>query len=188
MGQRSQTYIMWKRNNGGRTFIGRYHQCLYGDAFLDNCAGIIEWTKANIGYPYWYDNHPKSDDSLLRIYTVLSDVQFSKKDVAPGRNLLEEDDEDLFGVHNNDGCLYIWINYEAAVIRYCFTNGYEDKPMTAGEWYAWDTEKFKGSKIKAKTQKTIEYIEQNAVLMTAGELRDFMKYDYRREARTWKRT
>ena len=202
MGQRSQTYVMWTRKDKGRTFVGKYHQWLYGRTFLSTGAGIIEWLDRELEYPAGLDSDPKYYKEIIDNIAALMDVACHYVYVSKGHDIFEVMDspeENIFtDCANNDGQLYIMITPDKKKIKYCFTddrifNLDEVRIMDCHEWFEWDyrdledPEKMDALLNSTEVKQCLETFDTLAELMTRDELKDFINYDYRKETEAWKK-
>ena len=195
MGQRSQTYVMWTRKDTRRTFVGKYHQWLYGRTFLSTGAGIIMWLDRELEHPAGLDINPKYCTETLDAIKALMDVACHYVYVSKGRDILEvaEPEEDIFAdCANNDGQLYIMVTPDKKKIKYCFTDDQifnldKVRIMDCHEWFEWDygyleDHKKMGTLLdEEEVKQCFEIFDTTAELMTRDELRDFRSYDYKKE-------
>lgn len=197
MGQRSQTYVMWTRKDKGRTFVGKYHQWLYGRTFLSTGAGIILWLDRELENTVGLDSDPKHYREIVDDIAALMDVACHYVYVSKGHNIFEVMDgpeESIFtDCANNDGQLYIMIMPDKKKIKYCFTDDQifdldEVRIMDCHEWFEWDYRDLKDpGKMDSllnsnEVKQCLETFDTLAELMTRDELKDFVNYDYRKEA------
>lgn len=202
MGQRSQTYVMWTRKDKRRTFVGKYHQWLYGRPFLATGAGIIEWLDRELEYPAGLDSDPKYYREIVDNIAALMDVACRYVYVSKGQDVFEvmdEPEESIFtDCANNDGQLYIMITPDKKKIKYCFTDDRifdldGVRIMDCHEWFEWDYrdltdhEKMNALLNEKEVKQCFETFDTLAELMTRDELKDFVNYDYRKETEAWKK-
>jgi len=197
MGQRSQIYIRIIDKNNNVNLIAKYFQWNYGERMISRARYGIEYIKRNIEY--------LGLDSVRERIDKIFDVNFDMQDVAISSDIIQET-RDYFGSSkrlmneyiflnqdNNDGKLFVECNENNGEIKYCFTD-YEMNILSADEYMKWDM----GAEWKAPNfysgefaylnddwlelipicVDNINYINENAKMMTPKELEHFIKDDY----------
>ena len=188
MGQRSQIYVRYQKEDGTNHLIARYYQWNYGERMISRCRHTLEWIRANIKYDWYFTN----EQETLKRYL---DVNFDMKSVVLGCDIIKEwdkcdwQDETTFNEYvffqqdNNDGKLFIDI--KDGVIKYAFvdTDCPTEHIMNARQYMNWDYEDWLDSEyLDAEARQTcinnFEAIESLAELMTEEELDEFINANY----------
>ena len=190
MGQRSQIYV--RINN--KLVVANYYQWNYGERMISRARGIIEWIKeyAEAGYLNFFTT--PYDSSYRTSLSRVCDTNFDMRDVAISCDIVKEhneqfpdepfnksvfDDQD-----NNDGQLFIDVSDNG--IKYCLTKYTSHKQaLSASQYMAWDRQRnwtipteYLDEEAIDTCKKNIEFIKQNAALMTVEELKEFVNGDY----------
>lgn len=185
MGQRSQIYV----RVDNELIIANYYGWNYAERMISRARYGIECLKYYIdnGYTWCFKSGSQEVEKIRRMF----DVNFDYKDIVMSTDILREwteygsgDFSDfVFNQDNNDGMLFIWIDTENKTIKYCFSDYDSKNPLDCDNYMIFDTEccyedyKFPAGLIKSKQMTTYnrnkKYIEKNAQLMTAAELKDF---------------
>ena len=191
MGQRSQIYVRYTRNN--KSYLtARYYQWNYGERMISRCRYALEWIKEYMEY----DWHLTTETEKLK---RILDTNFDMIDVVLGCDIVEEwkeykldgeedwpgslNDYVFYHQDNNNGKLFIDIkdgNIKYAFLDYkCNT----DKIMSAAKYMNWDFQGWRTSEYiddeqKALCEKNLKEIKKLAQLMTKEELEDFINCDY----------
>jgi hypothetical protein len=188
MGQRSQIYVRLTENEKV-TLLANYYQWNYGDAMVSRARSGIEHIKS------YMDNdninilcYNKTSQEKLRKYF---DVDFDTRKVTTSMDIIKDyndshtqynlgkfNDYVFEGQDNNDGKLFIDINYNTKTIKYCFTNWRPNRPLRAREYLKWDMQDVENYAIDEVTEENIQFINKNAKLMTKEELQEFITTDY----------
>ena len=197
MGQRSQIYI---RNNnpkyGDKPILKAiYFQWNYGERMISRARTLVEWI---VDYYFEHDYYVEMDKLF-----ELAKINFDMQDCANVLDIIAEykrylpdyikmnPNDVIFYDDNNDGKLFIDIDEKNKAVKYAFTDYDNTLKMNAREYIAWDligehTGEWEEAIKKdydyldflEYTRKNIEYIEENAELMTDYELKDYLSYDY----------
>lgn len=188
MGQRSQIYIRYQKEDGINYLIARYYQWNYGERMISRCRHTLEWIKANIKYDWYFIN----EQETLKRYL---DVNFDMKSVVLGSDIIKEwdecswKDETTFNDYvfleqaNNDGQLYI--NIKDGVIKYAFLDSESNTEhiMNARQYMSWDYDGWQNSEYlddddRRICEENFKAIEGLAELMTEEEVDEFINADY----------
>lgn len=184
MGQRSQIYIrIWDKENKP-TLYAKYFQWNYGERMISRAKYGIEYIKDSIEY--------LGIKSVQEKINKIFDINFDMKDVALTCDIIKEwaeqfPNEDFNTMvfeqqDNNDGKLFVDV-HENGEIKYCLTD-YDFKILPPNTYMDWEDENWEVSKyVDVETcKKNIEYINENAKLMTDKELQEFIHYNYIEQA------
>jgi hypothetical protein len=194
MGERSQIYIKWNVHANKENMVGaiaRYFQWNYGERMISRARGIIETLEEYMKYKYMF-----SDKWYIEKLTRIAETNFDMRDIVWSSNIIDEyneyGNEDNFadivfyGQDNNDGQLFIDITDSG--IKYALAleygeNGY--KPISAEQYMKENMGDYSESgdwRVDAKergyldyTEDNIKYINENAELMTAEEIAQFIE-------------
>lgn len=188
MGQRSQIYVRGRDKYSKKTYlVARYFQWNYAERMIARARHGIQWMRAHM------DFLSVSKAELSRIF----DVNFDMHDIVISYDLIQEwkdcgegstINDYIFHGCNNDGRLFIDVNEKTGKIKYCFTD-YDNKYLgDASAYIAWELEDCREDYNFEKEMKRInqwdnyqdnlKYLQDNAELMTAGELRAYLRADY----------
>ena len=187
MGQRSQIYVRFTRENGEKYLYARYYGWNYGERMVSRAKHSLEWIQSMKNYFHVFTHEPQR---LIRIL----DTNFDMQDVVISSDLIKEWNDDFSEENfndyvfkwadNNDGKLFIDIKEGENIIKYAFTDGYQmDRVMSAAQYMQWNHKKWRDSKYISKEQKSlceknIRQIPRIAQLMTKQELDEFISCDY----------
>ena len=187
MGQRSQIYVRFTRENGEKYLYARYYGWNYGERMVSRAKHSLEWIQSMKDNSWVFIHEPQR---LIRIL----DTNFDMQDVVISSDLIKEWDDDFSEENfndyifkwadNNDGELFIDIKEGENIIKYAFTDGYQlDRVMSAAQYMQWNHKKWRDSKYISKEQKSlceknIRQIPRIAKLMTKQELDEFISCDY----------
>jgi len=175
MGQRSQIYVAFNKNNGDRVLIARYYGWNYGSRMVSRARGLIEWIIENIDYlDYQIDKISRIADINFdfRDVVISSDIIAESKEFCHDNNEIREY---IFNQDNNDGKLFISI--EDNTIKYAFTSYDSNKPMTAEEYMSWGRYKTE-EKDGSNYSENCKYLKEHSVLMTEEEIKHMMTINY----------
>ena len=204
MGQRSQIYVRYpkgsEKTSEEKGLIANYYGWNYGERMVSRARYAIEHiTDLFMQKDYNIYNFPEKVKQLSRI----CDTNFDMHDVQISCDIIQEwrenftfpqslDDDFNDAVFreqdNNDGKLFIDI--QADVIKYAFTDDDITLIMTAEEYAIWDNadnpdwkeEHLANNWITAEAITAFEdnckAIKEKAVLMTEEELKEFIEYKY----------
>lgn len=201
MGQRSQIYVRYpkgsEKTSEKKGLIANYYFCVYAERLVSRARYAIEHiTDYFLKKNYNVYLYPEKVKQLSRV----CDKNFDMRDVQISCNIIEEwmeqyPEEDFNEAvflyqHNNDGKLFIDI--QADVIKYAFTDRDLKSIMTAEEYVLWDYDDADWKKNHLEkgylTSEAIKAFEENckairekAVLMTEVELKEFISYKYRED-------
>jgi len=187
MGQRSQIYIRWKKEDGDYVLIARYFQWNYAERMVSRARALIERLKADLMFDYQFNG----DESFYKKITKFCDVNFDFRDIVNSYNILEEFKEHgenksfkdfvFLNQYNNDGKLFIEADAKKKIIKYCFTD-YDMKLLDCRKYMEWDYNMWQNdidTEHYSYTMDNLEAIERNAKLMTKSELKKFIDFDYK---------
>lgn len=192
MGQRSQIYIRYNvENNKG--LIARYYSWNYGERMISRARGIIEaLTNEFLQHKFMW-----SQETYLTKLKRICDINWDMRDIVMSSDILKEvqdywdcDCNYIFNQDNNDGQLLIDVTNEG--IKYCFISYDDTKPMNCKQYLIWDNRMSEDDYqieenqfLKPFDEETIQYIleninyiNNNAQLMTQEEVDDFLNEDY----------
>lgn len=189
MGQRSQIYVRYNK----QLVIANYYQWNFGERMISRARYGLEYIEYYLknGWGWYFTNKPELEK--IRRYF---DINFDYKDIVISSELEKEWKEYapnanfngwVFGADNNDGRLFIDINFnektKGYTLKYCFTNCKNEKPLTPKQYMYWDYPNWKTSKymeedIKKANEDNLEFIKKNFTLMTQEELEDYLNTDY----------
>lgn len=185
MGQRSQIYIRYD----AKLIVANYYQWNFGDLMISRARGVIEYLKYYIDGEYYFIF---KDKSYLKKISRICDVNFDYRDIAISCDIVQEwkeqfsdtDFNDCVFRHqdNNDGQLFIDISKDG-VIKYAFSQNPDyEQIMTAESYLEWDYgegwESSLSREIVNICKENVKYIQENATLMTAEELNQFIEAEY----------
>ena len=206
MGQRSQIYIRYNINytrgsatsnpttENYRGLIARYYQWNYGERMISRARSIIETIKSEfMEYGFMWEQN-----CYLEKLRRICDVNFDMRDIVMSTDIIKEVAEEcdcdcscIFNQDNNDGQLLIDVTENG--IKYCFIPFYNEIEVMNGRQYlVWDsrdsydvyqwTETEAPKEIDKETKKytldNLDYITENAELMTKEEAEEFINADY----------
>ena len=206
MGQRSQIYIRYNINytrgsvtsnptmENYRGLIARYYQWNYGERMISRARSIIEAIKSEfMEYDFMW-----GQNCYLEKLRRICDVNFDMRDIVMSTDIIKEVAEEwdcdcgcIFNQDNNDGQLLIDVTENG--IKYCFIPFYNEVEIMNGRQYLiWDsrdsydvyqwTEAETPKEIDEETKKytldNLDYIAENAELMTKEEAEEFIEADY----------
>ena len=189
MGQRSQIYIRIKDKYNKTSFYAKYYQWNYGERMISRARHGIEYIKNMVEDEFL--GLESTREQVNRIF----DVNFDMHDIMITHDLIKEwgeygGKEDkislnyyVFNADNNDGRLFIDVDENKKTIKYCFTD-YDNKILSSPHAYMdWDYEdwlksEYLSDKAREICVKNMQYIENNAILMTQDELDEYLNYDY----------
>lgn len=203
MGQRSQIYVIAKKNN--RYYLtANYYQWNYGERMVSRARGILE----NIINDYIkHDWYLTTETQKLR---RVMDINWDMHDIVISTDIVKEFEEfypeidtddyvpDFFmycfsGQDNNDGQLYFYIDLDAEnpKVKMCFikhtisfgcaavdVNEYLNGDI--GVWpYTWKEHMIKSEYYDEETilytERNVKYIENNSEMLSIGELFDIIQ-------------
>jgi hypothetical protein len=190
MGQRSQIYVKITEENEV-ILLANYYQYNYGESMISRAKSGIEHIKYYLDtYAHNIICYNKSTKEKLRRYF---DVDFDKKDTTTSIDIIKdyEDCKEKYNLgefnsyvfseqDNNDGKLFIDVDYNTKTIKYCFTNRTMTRIMRAREYFNWDMKDncLKNYEIEEVTENNIKFLNKNTKLMTKEELQNFITTDY----------
>ena len=192
MGQKSQIYIKWDvRTYNNEHIVGaiaRYFEWNYGERMISRARGIIEELNDEYMNHTWIFNDDWYKEKLIRI----AETNFDMRDIVPSQDIFKEyeefkeddsfEDTVFYGQDNNDGQLFISVTDSgikyALALEYDKENGY--KPINAEQYMKenmgdWRTTWRDYDDDIQYTEDNIKYISENAELMTAEEIADFIE-------------
>lgn len=186
MGQRSQIYIRWKKEDGDYVLIARYFQWNFAERMISRARALIEELKGDLHYTYQF-NGDKPFEKKMNAYC---DINFDFRDIVNSYNIIDEFIEygngdkfaDFAFLHqdNNDGKLFIEVDVKKEQIKYCFTDD-DMKLLDCRKYMDWDYSMWwhdLDSYHYSYTIDNLEYIEKNAKLMSKADLKKFIDYPY----------
>lgn len=183
MGQRSQIYIRITDIDNNKILIAKYFQWNFAERMISRARYGIEYIKEYLEYI--------DQDSVQKKINKIFDVNFDMQSVVISTDILQEVREQFFEDRklmsdyifqcqdNNDGKLFIDCDQKSGEIKYCFTD-YDLNILTPTEYMNWDAEKG-WKKEYPYCKDNINYINENAKMMTDIELEEFMQYDYSKQ-------
>lgn len=183
MGQRSQIYIRIIDEDNNKILIAKYFQWNFAERMISRARHGIEYIKDNLKYI--------NQDSVQEKISKIFDVNFDMQSVVSSTDILQEVREQFWEnkklmndyifqcQDNNDGKLFIDCDQKSGEVKFCFTD-YDLNILTPKEYMNWDG--VKGwEKEFPYCKENINYINENAKLMTDTELEEFMQYDYSKQ-------
>ena len=186
MGQRSQIYIRWLKNDGDYVLIARYFQWNFSERMISRARSLIEELKGSLCFTYQFNG----DKSFERKINAYCDINFDFRDIVQSYNILEEYEEYgnksdfkdfvFLNQDNNDGKLFIEVDVKKEQIKYCLTD-YDMKILDCQKYMDWDYSMWQHeleSYHYAYTIDNLEYIKKNAKLMSKADLKKFIDYPY----------
>lgn len=186
MGQRSQIYIRWQKENGGYVLVARYFQWNFAERMISRTRSLIEMLKDNLQYSFLFNDY-KPFERKIASYC---DINFDFRDIVESQDIIKEYEEQGEGnafkdyvfliQDNNDGKLFIDVDVKKQVIKYCLTTC-DMKLLDYRTYLDWDYEEWKhdlDSGSYSYTIDNLEYIEENAKLMSKAELKKFVDFPY----------
>lgn len=184
MGQRSQIYIRFqKTNHTPSILIAKYYGWNYGERMVSRARHGIEYIKRNAQYI--------SIPDVRKKIAAVFDVNFDMKDIQFAQNILKEyldffteyyaNMEIFITQDNNNGKLFVDVDEEGNV-KYCFTD-FALNILSPQEYMDWDCEGWQTSKYLTEDEvnickQNIDFLNNNASLMTEQELKEFVCSDY----------
>lgn len=194
MGQRSQIYIRYNSDYNKQIdrfakqyLVARYFQWNYAERMASRARGLIEWIIDHAQYRE-YEFH-----KLPRV----AEINWDMRDVVDTRDIVADFIEGMesyykdknindiiFNDDNNDGKLLIDV-LDDGKVKYAFLD-YDNKLLGDAEAYMnWDRKSWydKTSPYYEKdcveyTERNIEFIRENAILMTEEEVEEYLNADY----------
>lgn len=183
MGQRSQIYVRITDENDNKILIAKYFQWNFAERMISRARYGIEYIKEELKYI--------DQDTVQERLNKFLDVNFDMNSIVISTDILQEVREQFWDnkkfindyiftmQDNNDGKLFIDCNQKTGEIKFCFTD-YNLKILTPNEYMKWDG--VKGwEKEFPSCKDNINYINENAKLMTDEELEEFIHYDYSKQ-------
>ena len=183
MGQRSQIYVRITDENDNKILIAKYFQWNFAERMISRARYGIEYIKEELKYI--------AQDTVQERLNKFLDVNFDMNSIVISTDILQEVREQFWDnkkfindyiftmQDNNDGKLFIDCNQKTGEIKFCFTD-YNLKILTPNEYMKWDG--VKGwEKEFPSCKDNINYINENAKLMTDEELEEFIHYDYSKQ-------
>lgn len=189
MGQRSQIFIRYNK----KLIVANYYQWNYGERMISRARSIIEYLKANLEYPWYFESADLSR---------YCDVNFDYRDISRSSNIFKEweDFKTMYGItdfnkfifteqDNNDGKLLIDVDTQSKTIKYCLLDCDNKFVMSAEDYLKWDTyysghyedvnwELHYNQKCIEYTKENIQSINKNAQLMSKQEVDEYLKQPY----------
>lgn len=190
MGQRSQIYVRFENEQGKKVLIARYYGWNYGERMISRARHSIEWINDEPNRKY------HMNDKLYRIL----DTNFDMKDVVISSDIIKEYIEDEWNCtlneffieqDNNNGVLLIDVLSDC--IKYAFLN-WEYKYLGDGIAYMnndqgdylKETDKYHNQEDIDNCLSNIQWIKDNAVLMSEEESDEFLQHDYNWQLETYR--
>ncbi|MEE0929909.1 MAG: hypothetical protein UIM53_02780 [Acutalibacteraceae bacterium] len=197
MGQRSQIYIRYQKEKqvynqktkrcvmepDGHGLIALYFGWNYGERMISRARYTMEWLEEYAEYPY----------EIEKKASRIAETNFDMIDVLPTSDIVKEWQEWEYdstfrdfvfeNQDNNNGQLYIDVMLDGT-IKYAFTHPYAENEILDAKGYMkvddenWETSEYITDEGKEKNRKNMQWIEENAKLMTDEELENFKNYDY----------
>lgn len=187
MGQRSEIYVGFETRDGKRRIAGRYFQWNYADRMISRVYHTARWLSNRVKYDILMD------DLVSIIETNFDMIDHQKScDLVNTRGaeaVIRPDSDDWL----DDGRAFIFVSTDGQ-IKYGFT-GKDLNPLDADGYmtfdteccypqYQWTNEEYRNSEKMRRCREQIEWLSNNASLMTKDELDRFIGYSYEAEART----
>jgi len=188
MGQRSQIYVRFN----GKLIVANYYSWNYSERMISRARHGIEYIKDYEDYIYSQLTDHTGIIKLRRYF----DVNFDMKDIAISANIIKEYLEYGYGESlpeyiftdycNNNGQLLIDVfarKDEEPVIKYAFIHYGEsdldyDNPLTPADYMKKDCGESWKDKLDVNDKNicvnNINYIMENAELMTVEEIQEFI--------------
>lgn len=200
MGQRSQIYVRFaNKDNEPPTLIAKYYGWNFGERMISRARYGITCILDKVGeykdfYLLRYNEGRQFSLQTTDIEKInrIFDVNFDMIDVALSQNILNEyieqfadsnyaNHEIFITQDNNDGKLFVDVTNDGTV-KYCFTD-YDLNILSPEQYMDWDYKGWKENKYLSaddvgKCEENINFLNENAVLMTKEELQEFINYDY----------
>ena len=186
MGQRSQIYIRWQKENGDYVLIARYFQWNFSERMISRARALIEELKEDLKYSF----HFNGDSSFEKKIATLCDINFDFRDIVQSCDIIKEYEEYsdngnfkdyvFLQQDNNDGKLFIDVDVKKQTVKYCLTD-YNMKLLDCRKYMDWDYKMWQhdlDSYHYSYTIDNLEYIEKNAKLMSKSELNKFIDCIY----------
>lgn len=186
MGQRSQIYIRWQKENGDYVLIARYFQWNFSERMISRARALIEELKNDMQYDFYFNGYKEFEVKVARY----CDVNFDFRDIVQSQDIIKEYEEfgdsdtfkDYVFLHqdNNDGKLFIEVDIKKQQVKYCLTD-YDLKILDCRKYMNWDYPKWQHNLESSHYDYTVdnlEYIENNAKLMSEADLKKFIDHDY----------
>lgn len=186
MGLRSQIYIRWQKENGDYVLIARYYQWNFSERMISRARSLIEALKNDMQFTFYFDGNKSYEEKIARY----CDINFDFRDIVQSCDIIKEYEEygedDTFKDYvflkqdNNDGKLFIDVNVKKKTIKYCLTD-YDMKLLDCRKYMNWDYEMWQhdlDSYDYSYTIDNLEYIEENAKLMSKADLKNFINEPY----------
>ena len=186
MGQRSQIYIRWKKENGDYVLIARYFQWNFSERMINRARSLIEALKGDMKFTFHFNGDKSYEEKIARY----CDINFDFRDIVQSCDIIkgyeEYGEDDTFKDYvflkqdNNDGKLFIDVNVKKKTIKYCLTDC-DMKLLDCRKYMDWDYEMWKhnlNSYAYSYTIDNLEYIEKNAKLMSKADLKSLINEPY----------
>lgn len=186
MGQRSQIYIRITDKDNNKILIAKYFQWNFAERMISRARYGIEYIKDYLEYI--------DQGNVQKKVNKIFDINFDMKDIVLSQNILDELRDEFWGnkelindyiflyQDNNDGKLFIDCNQSSGEIKYCLTD-YDLNILSPEQYMKWDA--LTGwQKESPYCKNNIDYINQNAKMMTSTELEQFIKDDYSKQIGT----
>lgn len=186
MGQRSQIYVAWEKENGERELIARYFQWNYGNRMISRAAGIINCLFENLKYSFEFQS-----DSFKQKIKQMAETNFDYCDITLSSDIIQEYKEtgnkDNFSEFvftsqdNNDGQFYCFVDLKNKKIKYGFVrytaSNCDNDILSAKEYIEPYKPYF--TEYEAKfTKENLALINEKAELISDHELSEFVNFDY----------
>ena len=186
MGQRSQIYIRWLKDDGDYVLIARYFQWNFSERMISRARALIEELKNEMIYSFHFNGDKSFEEKVARY----CDINFDFRDILQSCDIIKEykefgegntfKDYVFLGQDNNDGKLFIEVDVKKKQIKYCLTD-YNMKLLDCRKYMDWDYSMWQhdlSSYAYSYTIDNLEYIEKNAKLMSKADLKKFIDYPY----------
>jgi hypothetical protein len=192
MGQRSQIFVRYNKEEGKKHIIARYYQWNFAERMISRARYGMGWIHQMVKeFPNYYI--PSLEEKLYRIL----DTNFDMIDCVKSTDIIEEyrnEMDDSYHVllnaylfkrqGNNDGKLLIDI-LEDGTLKYAFLDYDNNKIMSGSEYMRWDL----GVKWKIPNEyldeedintciDNIKSINKLAKKMTKEEVDEYLNYNY----------
>lgn len=187
MGQRSQIYIRYE-DRGYKALIANYYQWNYGERMISRARYGIEMLADIISSKRTCSEYHSKIEHYF-------DVNFDMGDIAVHCDILKEYlllsnnnellNDFIFSYDNNDGKLLLDVSDDGIKYAFLDCDNSINNIMAANDYMQWDcgenwkepTKYFDNEDIKTCLN-NINIIQNNATLMTAEEITDFLNTDY----------